>query len=224
MLTKSKLIAPQRTTPPLAGKVQNQKNQHNYKLQSKDYTLGRWPFLFGRKTIVDKLPIDRDAKATILEIGCGTGQMLKHVAQKYPNSRLFGIDMSSQMIKKSQSRMARFSDRVTLIQAPYQKNLNYPFNQVDGIIFSYSLSMINPQWEDLVNRAWEDLRPGGWIAVVDFHNSGFSSFKKHMSKHHVRMDGHLLRYLRDHFLIHQETVKSAFAGAWSYFLFIGKKL
>ena len=102
--------------------------------------------------------------------------------------------------------------------------LNYPFEKVDGIVFSYALGKLDKNWEDLLNRAWDDLKPGGWVAVVDFHNSGFGAFKKRMENRLIKLDGHLLRFLRDHFLIHLESVKSAYAGAWSYFLFVGKKL
>ena len=224
MLTNSKLVAPKKAKFSAEEQEQNKKIQNYYKLQSKIYDLSRWSFLFGRKSIVKQLPLDRDAKATILEVGCGTGQNLSQIAKRFRNAKLYGIDVSKDMIDISRKKVKSFGDRVELIQAPYQKDMHYPFEQLDGIVFSYSLSMINPQWEDLLKRAYEDLRPGGWIAVVDFHNSSWKGFKNHMSNHHVRMDGHLLNYLRDNYMIHLESVKQAYAGAWAYFLFVGKKL
>ncbi|MCB0666402.1 MAG: class I SAM-dependent methyltransferase, partial [Saprospiraceae bacterium] len=80
-----------------------------------------------------------------------------------------------------------------------------------------------PQWEQLIQQAGRDLAPGGYIAVTDFHNSQFSWFRTHMSNHHVRMDGHILPVLQDHFQPDLQLIKSAYLGVWDYFLFIGKK-
>ena len=52
--------------------------------------------------------------------------------------------------------------------------------------------MFNPGWEEALTAASLDLAPGGAIAVVDFHDSGSTLFKRWMGLHHVRLDGHLL--------------------------------
>ena len=224
MLTQSKLIAPKNAPVSTQAKEQPKATKFDYQPATKLVDSRPWPFLYGRKSIIQKLPIDKDAKVTILEIGCGTGKNLKYIAKKFPQAQLYGIDESPEMTQKAQKNVEAYQDRVEIIQAPYQEGLDYPFEQVDGIVFSYALGKLDKNWEDLLNRAWEDLKPGGWVAVVDFHNSGFGAFKKRMENRLIKLDGHLLRFLRDHFLIHLESVKSAYAGAWSYFLFVGKKL
>jgi S-adenosylmethionine-diacylgycerolhomoserine-N-methlytransferase len=116
-----------------------------------------------------------------------------------------------------------FNGRIDLKNEPYAMGQTEWAGQLDVVLFSYSLTMINPQWRELVLQAKADLRPGGVVAVVDFHDSRFSWFKRHMSNHHVRMDAHLLPLLRQEFIgMHDET-QPAYGGLWHYFVFVGKK-
>lgn len=201
---------------------QNKTIEKYYKFQSKIYDLTRWSFLFGRKEVVKKLPIDRNAKIEVLEVGCGTGINLRTVAHTFPNAQLTGLDLSSDMLEIAKANTNSFSDRVKLIQQPYTLG-ETTFQNKDVILFSYSLTMINPQWEELIRQAYQDLKPGGFIAVADFHDSQFSWFKNHMSNHHVRMDSHLQPVLADRFEPVVNKAKAAYAGVWHYLVFIGRK-
>ena len=72
-------------------------------------------------------------------------------------------------------------------------------------------------------QAKADLKPGGFIAVTDFHDSRNLWFKKHMANNHVRMDSHLTLLLSQEFTPVVNQVKSAYLGVWEYMLFVGKK-
>jgi len=82
--------------------------------------------------------------------------------------------------------------------------------------------MMHKNWESVIEYAQQDLKPGGLIAVVDFHDSSFSWFKRWMGMNHVRMDGHLLPRLQSLFRSLHLEVNHAYGGLWSYFLFIGQ--
>jgi len=112
---------------------------------------------------------------------------------------------------------------VTLEEAPYQLGAESRLGQMDAVLFSYSLTMINPQWEELVRQAKADLKPGGMIAVADFYDSRFSWFKTHMGNNHVRMDGHLIPLLKQEFETLSHQVKPAYGGVWDYFVYLGRK-
>jgi S-adenosylmethionine-diacylgycerolhomoserine-N-methlytransferase len=192
-----------------------------YQFQSRIYDLTRWSFLFGRNKVVDALPFPLLADFSVLEVGCGTGYNLRRLARRYPNAQLSGMDLSTDMLEIAEKNTRVFQDRITLRQAPYGDD---PIpTRPDVILFSYALTMINPQWEQLIHQAYHDLAPGGFIAVADFHDSQFSWFRRHMSNHHVRMDGHLLPVLQDLFTPDQQLIKSAYLNTWRYFIFIGKK-
>jgi len=83
--------------------------------------------------------------------------------------------------------------------------------------------MINPGWERAVDAALRDLRPGGRLAVVDFHDTPFAGFRRWMGVNHVRMDGHLLPYLDARCQPVERTLSNAYSGSWRYFMFIGHK-
>lgn len=192
-----------------------------YQFQSKIYDLTRWSFLFGRQAIVEDLPVATGDAFHLLEIGCGTGWNTKLLAQRYPNASLTGMDVSSDMLTLARARLAT-NERVRFLERPYQKEYYSWTGKLDAILFSYSLTMINPQWQDLLEQAKTDLKPGGLIAVVDFHHSDHKWFRNHMSGHHVRMEKHLLPVLSSLFKVEKAEVCAAYFGLWEYFKFIGR--
>lgn len=197
--------------------------QNYYKLQSKIYDATRWSFLFGRLKLIDILPFDRHANFKILEIGCGTGYNLKRLAKAFPNAQLTGLDVSEDMINLSRKNTSAFEDRVTLLQQPYGPDQPPMPESYDAIVCAYVLTMINPHWEAIVRHAPKDLNSGGVIAFADFHDSRRFWFKKHMSNHHVRMDGHIMPVLKEVFDTQVAEVKPAYGGIWEYAVYLGKK-
>jgi len=202
---------------------QNYAMKKYYKFQSKIYDSTRWMFLFGRTNLVHELPIARDAAIRILEIGCGTGYNLEKFANYYVNAQLVGMDVSEDMIDLSKKKLAKYSNRIDLLPKAYGEDAFSRNSSFDVVVFSYALTMINPQWEELIEQAYKDIKPGGIIAVVDFHKSYNPIFKLHMKNNHVRMDGHLLPVLEDKFSTLSSDVQSAYLGMWHYFSFVGIK-
>ena len=201
---------------------QSEKMKQYYMFHSKIYDATRWTFLFDRKELCKKLPYDRSDSFKLLEVGCGTGYIIYQLHELYPEALLFGLDISSEMLKLAENKNKKAGYKVKFLEQIYgDKSLGE--QNFDVILFSYSLSMINPQWDRLLDQAYEDLRPGGILAVVDFHDSKISSFKKWMGINHVRMDGHLLNWLENRFDNPTIEVKNAYMGLWQYFTFIGEK-
>lgn len=201
--------------------LQQQKMEGYYRFQAKIYDSTRWSFLFGRHALIHRMPA-LDAGSTILEVGCGTGYNLVRLAKKYPQCLVFGLDISETMIEKSGKKSDRLPN-VRLINEPYGFTSRNRPEKLDAIVFSYTLSMINPQWSALIDAAQHDLRTGGHIAVVDFEYSRFGWFRRHMQNNHVRMEKHLVPYLEDKFFPIYELSQFAYGRAWQYFTFIGKK-
>ena len=212
---------PQENQPNVAG--QNQTMRNYYQFQSKIYDLTRWSFLFGRKTVIRKLPVDTLDPVHIVEIGCGTGYNLARMARRFPAAWFTAYDVSADMIRLARKNTAAYQDRIKLIEAPFSAEEAEFCAPADIVLFSYSLTMINPQWSTLISLAVDLLKPGGHLAVVDFHASAHPWFKKHMGKNHVRMDAHLLPVLASQLLPVVKSVKKAYGGIWEYLIFIGKK-
>lgn len=197
--------------------------QAYYHFHAKIYDLTRWSFLFGRKEIVRQLAGNGTKPQKILEVGCGTGYNTRLLAKSFPTTQLIGLDVSGNMLEKARSNTRDLGNQVQFINQPYTFGESPYEDQLDVILFSYSLTMINPQWESLIVQASKDLKAGGLIAVVDFHNSPFRWFKTHMQHNHVRMDSHLLPVLNRRFVSVHERVQPVYGGLWKYFTYMGMK-
>ena len=93
----------------------------------------------------------------------------------------------------------------------------------DLVLFSYSLTMMNPGWQEAIDAAFNDLASGGFIAATDFHNSPLPFFKRWMGVNHVRMDGHIVPELEQRFKAKEHHINNAYGGIWQYFMFVGEK-
>lgn len=191
-----------------------------YRFQSTIYDATRWMFLFGRRSLPRKLADADSSPAHLVEIGCGTGANLARLARAFPQARLTGIDLSPDMLALAHKKTARFGSRVSLHQQVQTGAFETPH---DAVVFSYSLSMMNPGWDSVLSNALEALKPGGLVAVVDFHDSPLGFFKAHMQRHHVRMDSHLLPFLEAQTQPLFRSIAPAYGGVWQYFVFVGRK-
>lgn len=191
-----------------------------YRFQSTIYDATRWLFLFGRKTILDEVEDLRSRPSLIVEIGCGTGTNLVRLACRFPQARITGIDLSPDMLAVASRKTIPFGDRISLRRTVQRGSLD---EEPDVILFSYSLSMMNPGWSEVLDAAVGSLAPSGILAAVDFHSSPVAPFRAHMANHHVRMEGHLLPRLSSLLVTERSRVRKAYGGLWSYVLFVGRK-
>ncbi|TAF64825.1 MAG: class I SAM-dependent methyltransferase [Cytophagales bacterium] len=196
--------------------------ENYYRFQAKIYDATRWIFLFGRFSVIRKIPVNYKDNLQILDVGCGTGVNSKALALQFPNAHITSIDVSKDMLDRAAEKLKPFGDRITLINEPYQSDTKWN-NHFDIILFSYSLTMINPQWSELIEQAKQDLKPNGYIVVADFHDTKMGFYKKFMRSNHVRLDGHLLPFLKQRFRPVYEKVKNGYVAVWQYLMFIGKK-
>jgi S-adenosylmethionine-diacylgycerolhomoserine-N-methlytransferase len=141
--------------------------QSFYRYHSYIYDSTRWMILHGRRRAVDRLQLRRDSN--VLEVGCGTGLNFRFVLERLDpqRGRLTGLDFSADMLHIAERRVkSRGWHNVELVQADAsQMGLGRTF---DGVLFSYSLTMI-PDWRGALDRAAEHLEPGGRVVVLDFY-------------------------------------------------------
>lgn len=141
-----------------------------YGVQRHFYDVTRAYYLLGRDRMLDALKLE-DGE-TALEIGCGTGRNLIGAAKRYPKAKLFGFDISSEMLRSAESSTAKagLASSVTLgLADATQFNAKALFGQkqFDRVYFSYTLSMI-PDWQIALEQAFTAVKPGGSLHVVDF--------------------------------------------------------
>ena len=141
-----------------------------YRRQRHIYDLTRKYYLLGRDRLLENL--DVPLEGTVLEIGCGTGRNMVLASRLYPEARLFGFDISSEMLRTAASSLAKegIAPRAKLAEGDatdFDPLQLFGQAKFDRVFISYALSMI-PGWERAIGEALRCLAPGGSFHVVDF--------------------------------------------------------
>lgn len=136
-----------------------------YRWQRPIYDLTRKYYLFGRDRLINEL--DAKPGMAVLEIGCGTGRNLAMVGRTWRGVKLFGLDISSEMLRSARKTLGgngtlalgdatRFDAGALLGRAGFER-----------VVLSYAVSMI-PDWQAALSQAAATLAPRGALHVVDF--------------------------------------------------------
>jgi S-adenosylmethionine-diacylgycerolhomoserine-N-methlytransferase len=141
-----------------------------YRGQRHIYDLTRKYYLLGRDRLIAEMDVPDGG--TVLEVGCGTGRNLAQIAKKWPAARLYGLDISEEMLKSAALNLRRAGcvDRTSLGRADaahFEAIALFGRSRFDRIMFSYTLSMI-PDWQGALRQAAALLSTQGSIHIVDF--------------------------------------------------------
>ena len=141
-----------------------------YRRQRHIYNGTRRYYLLGREQLIENMRLKPDA--SVLEIGCGTGRNLVQAARRFPGAKLFGIDVSTEMLTSAIGSITRrgLSDRIRVAHGDataFDPQLLFGTPAFDHVMISYSLSMI-PAWRSVIEAAIGRLKPGGHLHIVDF--------------------------------------------------------
>lgn len=141
-----------------------------YRFQRHLYDVTRKYYLLGRDQVIDDLAPPPGGR--VLEIGCGTARNLIRAFRRYPDARLFGIDLSREMLATARRKLsgAGLAPRIPLAEADatsFDPKALFGEALFERIFFAYSLSMI-PPWEAALAHAVTHLAPGGALHIVDF--------------------------------------------------------
>ena len=141
-----------------------------YRRQRHIYDVTRKYYLLGRdRLIADLAPGPGDA---VLEIGVGTGRNLIKAAQRYPNTPLYGIDISREMLDTAAQKIDRhgLDDRARIAEADatdFSPVALFDQESFARVYFSYTLSMI-PDWRAALDQALRVTAPEGRLLIADF--------------------------------------------------------
>lgn len=138
-----------------------------YRYQRHIYDLTRKYYLFGRDRMITGL--NATDGTSILEVGCGTGRNLVLTRRHYPTAKLYGLDISAEMLQTARNNLAGGTQQPTLIVADATtfRPEDFGVSGFDRIMISYAVSMI-PAWEDAITAALAGLNPKGSLHIVDF--------------------------------------------------------
>ena len=136
-----------------------------YRRQKHIYDLTRKYYLFGRDRLIAGMAAQPGAR--VLELGCGTGRNLAQIGAAWPGVRLYGLDISGEMLGLAATKLG---PRAHLSQGDAtccDPQALFGVGHFDHVVLSYALSMI-PDWQATLAHAAGLLAPGGRLHVVDF--------------------------------------------------------
>ena len=114
---------------------------------------------YWKKEILKKIP----KCDSILDLACGTGILTQQIAQKIPNAKIVGVDVTPGYLEIAKKKLAS-NPNISFVQQDAEKlNLNTKF---DCITSSYIPKYCTA--EILVKTCLNHLKPGGKIILHDF--------------------------------------------------------
>lgn len=144
--------------------IESPKNLIPYFFDNTAKTYDRVVFLatFGKdhywkKEIVDKI----ENANSILDLACGTGILTRKIAEKFPQSKITGVDISKSYLKVATTKS--LPNISFILQDAEKINLNEKF---DCICSSYIPKYCNSKV--LIKRCIDHLNPNGVIIFHDF--------------------------------------------------------
>jgi len=105
----------------------------------------------------------KDAPGCIIDVGCGTGRLLRAASVRWPEARLFGADPAENMVGEASRLNPNAIFKLALAEA-----LPFPDQTADVVLSSLSFH----HWVDQKKGPQEIfrmLRPGGFFCLAD-HN------------------------------------------------------
>lgn len=132
-----------------------------YRYEKHIYDVTRKYYLLGRDRMMGNL--DLRAGGTVLEVGCGKGRNMIFAGRNWPQARLFGFDISGEMLASAGRNIERKlpGRSIRLAQADachFLPVAQFGIRGFDRIFISYSLSMI-PDWKLAAERAFLAVNP-----------------------------------------------------------------
>ena len=105
-----------------------------------------------------------EGRRAICDLGCSTGNLLLYLAQKFPQSTLFGVDNSAPMLDIARAKANAYGAKIDFIKADI---LDFDFqvsqkDEFDAIITNYTMQFIRPQKrESLCKKIHNSLQKNG---------------------------------------------------------------
>ncbi|MFX1478980.1 MAG: class I SAM-dependent methyltransferase [Promethearchaeota archaeon] len=133
------------------------------------------PFILLRRKIISQLK-KLEPKGTLIDLGCGSGNLLLKIAKLFPNLELIGIDISFEILSLAEKRLTEHSfDSKITFKVGNVENIPAPDNSVDFIVSSFSLH----HWSEplkVFKEIYRVLNENGTCLIFDFRRNSRNFF------------------------------------------------
>lgn len=108
------------------------------------------------------------ANQHILDLGCGTGTLMRQMKQRHENAEDEGLDADSKVLEIARTKLVRASVNVTLHQG-MSYALPFPDNTFDRVVSSLLFHhLTRDKKQRTLQEVWRVLKPGGELHVADW--------------------------------------------------------
>jgi SAM-dependent methyltransferase len=100
----------------------------------------------------------------VLDVGCGTGEIVARIAARFPGTTLVGIDLDEAHLDRARARCAPFAERVRF-QHGDALQLPFPAGQFDLVVCRHLLQAV-PDARRALEEMVRVLRPSGRLHLI----------------------------------------------------------
>ena len=109
--------------------------------------------------------VRRLAPSTVVDLGCGTGQLTQRLIRRFPDATVIGVDLSDGMLTEAAGRLETIgSDARALVRADAER-LPFAASSVDLVVCTESFHWYPDQFRALGELAGM-VRPGGRLLIA----------------------------------------------------------
>jgi ubiquinone/menaquinone biosynthesis C-methylase UbiE len=134
---------------------------HDYLIA--DRALNLHAYILDHGKLTDVLAERRER--SVLDVGCGGGQAVIRMKERYPHLRLAGIDLSTGQIARARQR-AQLKGCSLQFEVADAQTLPFPDASFD-VVFSFGSAKHWPDPLKGIAECWRVLKPGGELLVAD---------------------------------------------------------
>lgn len=123
----------------------------------------RWSFYIDSTTRATFARLDVRPTDRLLDVGCGTGELLTRLAAKYPAAKLSGLDPVPEMLNVARGKLSANVD----LRVGWANSLPWPDGAFDVVVSCNMFHYITHPVE-AIHEMERMLRPGGQLVITDW--------------------------------------------------------
>ena len=121
------------------------------------------PHVTWGRTVLSDLTLRGDE--TAIDAGCGSGRLTSELLELLPDGHVIAIDRSANMLAEARVNLARFADRVTIVQADIGNLTLADVGEPVDLIFSTATFHWIEDHDALFRGLFRVLKPGGLLSA-----------------------------------------------------------